>query len=129
MAMTASGRAAADARARILRLQRRVLGDRLDHEVRALDGGLGIGRGAHRLGRAHVVQQPRLDVAAGPVQQRLARVLGEHGRRVGQAHLEPGAGEVPGDPAAHRAAAEHGDGVDPLHDMLVPLSSGSHPSR
>ena len=41
----------------------------------------------------------------------------------------PARARCAGDPAAHRAAAEHGDGFDPLHAVLVPLSSGSHPSR
>ena len=96
-----------DAAAEDLGLQLRVLGHGLDHQVGAVDRGLDVGRGLDRLGRADIVEQPGLDVAARALEQRLAGSFGQLGGRVGEPYLQAGAREVAGDPAAHRPAAQH----------------------
>ena len=58
-----------------------------------------------------------------------ARPLRQLRRRVCELHLQTVTGEVAGDAAAHRPAAEHGDRCDASHARVVPLSSAAHPSR
>ena len=52
-------------------------------------------------------QQPGVDVPARAREQPLPRLLGKLLRRVDERHLQPGAREVAGDPAAHRPPADH----------------------
>jgi hypothetical protein len=94
-----------------LELDAGVLGDRLEHEVGAVDRLGGAVGGLDRLDALErlVFEQAGVDVAARSRDHGLAGLLGELGRGVGDADLQPGDGEGLGDAAAHAPGADDRD--------------------